>query len=341
MRRRLVLALVMALFSCSGPPRPKDAAIRGVALGLFASEPGYDYGGLLREIADLGATDVLLVVQWHQRDLGSDDLSPGTVDLARSMQQARVLGLRVAIMPLVQLREGAYPEWRGQLRPRGGAAQWFTCYRTLLLELARTAQQGGAVRLGIGSELATLEPYQEEWRQTVREVRRVFAGPRSGGGRLFYSLNWDTVSAQAPLPAFLDDLDEIGVAAYFALAGPSTRSDRLDRQQLAHAWEGPRAQLQALRRRFPGTPVFFSEVGYPSLGSAAASPWNPDTDAAIDVQLQRDLMELFCQQHSGKGELAGFFAWNWFGFGGPTDRGYTPRGKPAAAALAQCLRSWR
>ena len=32
-------------------------------------------------------------------------------------------------------------------------------------------------------------------------------------------------------------------------------------------------------------------------------------------------------------ELRGIYFWNWFGFGGPEDSNYTPRGKPAEAVV--------
>lgn len=328
----LLLALLLLGGACSEAPRPKDAAIRGIALGLFASVPDYDYETLLQEIAGQGATDVLLVVEWYQSEVSSADLSPARADLARCLRQAQRLGLRATVMPIVRLRAGSAAEWRGQLRPQEGAERWFARYRALLLELAQTAQAGGAARLGIGSELSTLEAYEQPWRQLTREVRRVFTG------RLFYSLNWDGTDPAVPLPAFLDELDELGVAAYFALAAPGARPQPAE---LARAWDGPRRRLRAVRERLRGRPLFFSELGYPSLASAAAAPWNPETDAAIDQGLQQELLEGFCQTYSGQGELAGFFAWNWFGFGGPSDRGFTPRGKPAAVSLARCLRAWR
>lgn len=333
MIRKLIGALLLLLLlgGCKERTRPADGSVRGIALGLFASEPHYDYGVLLAEIAAEGATDVLLVVQWEQQDVGSDTLASEQRGLARTLSQARGLGLRSSVMPIVRVRERAIHEWRGQLRPRHGAARWFQSYRRLLVALARTAQDGGAIRLGIGSELSTLEPYEQEWREALREVRRVFLG------RVFYSLNWDALTG-AP---FLDAVDEIGVAAYFNLGVLGVRPNQ---EALLRAWEGPRARLRELRARYGGKPLLLTELGYPSLSTAAWHPWDDAAEPAeLDPELQRTLYEAFCEAFSGegRGEIGGFFAWNWFGFGGPTDRGYTPRGKPAAASLRRCLASFR
>lgn len=336
MIRSLIGALLVLLSvgACRERGRPADGSVRGIALGLFATDPQYDYGVLLSEIADEGATDVLLVVQWDQEDLGSEVLVPaqtGQRGLARTLRTARRLGLRSALMPIVRVKNRAVHEWRGQLRPRDGAARWFQNYRRLLLDLARTAQEEGAIRLGIGSELSTLEPYEQEWRGVIREVRRVFFG------RVFYSLNWDALGGTP----FLDAVDEIGVAAYFNLSVPGVRPNQ---EALLHAWEGPRARLRELRARYGRKPLLFTELGYPALSTAAWRPWDDAAESArLDPELQKTLYEAFCESFSGtgRGEISGFFAWNWFGFGGPTDRGYTPRGKPAAASLRRCLKEWR
>ena len=63
MKRRAVAVLVAALVVgvwCKhhARPRPRTAFQRGVALGLFASDPEWDYGGMVDEIAALGASVV-------------------------------------------------------------------------------------------------------------------------------------------------------------------------------------------------------------------------------------------------------------------------------------------
>ena len=45
----------------------------------------------------------------------------------------------------------------------------------------------------------------------------------------------------------------------------------------------------------------------------------------------------FCDAFAQAPSVSGFYVWNWFGFGGPRDLGFTPRGKPAANELAKCF----
>src|SRR5438309_1600046 len=101
----LLLCLVAA---CSRQPAPAPSrtsdAVRGIALGLFASDPEYDYGPLLGEIVAHGATDVLLAVPWYQSTASTHDLaalpgrSPSETTIARTLAQARKTELRIGLM---------------------------------------------------------------------------------------------------------------------------------------------------------------------------------------------------------------------------------------------------
>ena len=59
-------------------PAADDGVQRGVSLGLFASDPRFDYAPLLDEIVAAGATDVQLDVVWMQRDIHSARIHPAS-----------------------------------------------------------------------------------------------------------------------------------------------------------------------------------------------------------------------------------------------------------------------
>ncbi|MBX3275882.1 MAG: hypothetical protein KF729_36830 [Sandaracinaceae bacterium] len=337
------IALATALGAAGGaedrePAVGSDgAAVRGVALGLFATDPEWDYGPMLRELRARGASDVLLVVQLSQRDRFSSDLvmrpghAPSEAALTRTIRDARARGLRVGLMPIVHLLERRAEEWRGQLTPADGLDTWFARYGELVLGLAALAEREGVTRLVVGSELSSLEPYDARWRALVAAVRLRFSGA------LAYSANWDRLDDVR----FWDALDEIGLTAYFPL---SHGDEAPSAAALARAWERPRARIAALARRH-GRPVVLTEVGYPSRRGAARAPWDdgPPADRAsiVDLEQQRVLYDAFCEAFAGRGVIDGFYAWNWFGVGGPRDTSFTLRGKPAARALEACFaRAW-
>ncbi len=304
---------------------------RGVALGLFATDAAWDYGPLLDEVKALGATHVLVAVVWTQKHMTSARVhrqpgtSPDDATVVRTLRQARERGMSATLFPIVRLEEHKHDEWRGRIAPAAGVDAWFASYRDYLLTMARLARAGGASRLSVGSELVSLERHDKHWRALIADVRAVYSG------RVLYSANWDHF-VEVP---FWDAVDDVGVTAYFELA----RDERMPRpDELDAAWRNPRETLALLKTR-TGKPLVVTEVGYPSLVGAARYPWDETRHAPIDLEVQVALYDAFCVAFRGKGVLDGFYVWNWFGFGGPDDTTYTPRKKPAARALAACLRA--
>ena len=103
---------------------------------------------------------------------------------------------------------------------------------------------------------------------------------------------------------------------------------------------GEIAEIRALGRRV-GKPVLVTEIGYASQATAAHRPWDDTAGDAVNLGVQQRLYRGFCDAFAKARSLSGFYVWNWFGFGGPRDAGFTPRGKPAAAELAKCFaRTW-
>jgi hypothetical protein len=288
---------MLALLACHSAPQPTGDG--GVALGLFASDPLYDYGTLLDEIDALGAPGTLVVVPWSVADVTDATLVPRVPrpQVRRALRRARSTGAQVAVMPIVQL---ASPDgsWRGELAPDDLAHFWLN-YDTLLLQLARDAEAVGATRLVVGSELASLED-DPSWRPRVAAVREVFSGT------LTYSANWDRY-AEVP---FWDALDEVGVSAWWS---------RADRAAGLTAAE----RFAASRQR----PLVVTEVGFAPLASAATRPWDHASPSPLDLDLQAVLLEETLADLARR-ELP-FYVWNWFGRGGPDEISYSPRGRPA------------
>ena len=315
--------------------------VRGVALGLFATDPEWNYGPLVDEIQSRGATDVLVVVNAYQSDRFASDIelrpgrSPSQATVTRTLEQVRAAGMRAALMPVVRLQTRGPHGWRGVIAPADGLDGWFASYQRFVLPLSDIAERAGAERFVVGSELSSLEPYEGRWRALILELRGRFSRT------LTYSANWD----HADGVKFWDALDEVGLTAYFPLSNEQARAMAGEREApsastLADAWQNPRSQINALAQRV-GKPVLITEIGYASRGGAADQPWDDASNAQVDLRLQQRLYRSFCDAFEQTPSVSGFYVWNWFGFGGPRDQGYTPRGKPAASELAACFaRPW-
>ena len=335
----LLIGVALASTPLSHPPiaaTTDGAFARGVALGLFATDPDWDYGPLIGEIRARGATDVLIVVNAYQSDRFASKIamqpgrSPSEATVVRTLAQVRRAGMRAALMPVVRLDRRAPHEWRGTISPADGLDAWFASYRRFVLPLARISEGARVQRFVVGSELSSLERYDGHWRALISEVRSEFSSA------LTYSANWDHAHAVT----FWDALDEVGLTAYFPLGGGDAGGGPYTRGALARAWQTPRSQIDALARRL-GKPVLITEVGYASQRSAADRPWDDTHATEVDLHLQQRLYRSFCNAFAQTPSVSGFYVWNWFGFGGPRDVGFTPRGKPAASELAACFaRPW-
>lgn len=302
----------------------------GVAVTPYSQDPdrGLTFDGMVDDIAALGASDVAVVVQWSQASVRSNQIMPHpkqTQDEAvvrGMMRRARQKGLRVMLFPILWVEQRGPNLWRGTLSPENPGLWWAT-YRTFVLHFADLAREEGAVLFSVGSELGSMEGDASRWRDLIAAVRARFPG------KLVYSANWDHY---ADVP-FWDALDYIGLTGYHRLAaGPPPAVP--SQAELDERWAGIRTVILDWREhRHPGRPLLFTEVGYPSLQGAAWRPWEYTLGGDVDLEEQRRCWLAFARAWAGDSGLAGFYAWNWWGVGGPDDGNYTPRHKPAEGVL--------
>jgi len=318
-----LLALVASATAALGAAPPE----RGVAFGLFASAQSYDYRPLLEEMKrETGATHVSLAWVWWQHDVRATRIaahetwSPSEAQILATIRHAKRLGLHVTAFPIVRLVESAPGEWRGRIAPTN-ERDWWESYGEFIEHAARLAAKGGADRLSVGSELVSRERMRGRWQALIDRLRLV-----SPSLELMYSANWDHFEPVA----FWDLVDVVGMTAYFEL----TKSHAPSLDELVAAWSPVRKQIERFAAAL-GRRVVITELGYPSLDGSARYPWDETRQAKIDLEEQAIAYEAAARAWSDAPTLAGLYWWNWFGFGGPADGDYTPRGKPAAKVISR------
>lgn len=329
-----LLVLLLAGQAAAAPPRQ-----RGVALGLFAEDPGFSYEPLLREIKAAGASHVSVIVPYYQHSLRSVRIaphprfSPTDAVVERVLERARALGLEVLLFPILRLEYTVTPqEWRGSIRPRDPEA-WWESYRAFILKFARLARAHRATLLCVGSELGSMDTDPTPWAPLLREVRAIYPG------KLVYSANWDHYDKVR----LWNLVDLAGLSAYYQLTGPQERPTL---ERLIHAWREVRVQISRWRVQIEpgdegsaddpaGMPMIFTELGYHSQQGTSAWPWDESADRPVSLEEQRRAYRAFVRVWDGVPYLEGVYFWNWFGYGGPQSREYCPRGKPAAAEICR------
>ncbi len=336
LRLWLAGALAVLLAGCgAAAPRPAwHLSVRGMTYAGY-SGPVFCRAASDARLAELPALHVntlALVPVWYQATAASTTIapwpgiSPTDACVLHAMATARRLGLRVILKPFVDVRDGT---WRALIRPADWAA-WFASYRAFIAHYARLATEGGAWALVVGTELSSSDASQPaRWRSVIASARRGFAGP------LTYAADWPQYRAIA----FWNDLNWIGIDAYFPLApGPSPSASRL-----LGAWQPWLAQITAWH---PDKPVLLTEIGYRSERGATADPAVFNRGAPPDPALQAAAFRAAFRALTPQPWLMGTL-WFWWDnpstadhAGGPLDRGYTPRGKPAQPVLAKWYGRW-
>lgn len=322
-RRAIVCLACVAQFDVGALAAPRAPFLRGVALGLFGTQPTHPYEHALREIRALGATHVLFPVQWWMPHARASSLGPVAEKtfpddrLRALLTLARRLGLRAFLVPLVGLRRRRPLEWRGVVAPADALA-FRRAYTRFILHYARIAAEERVSMLALGSELSSLDGDAGYFRALARRVRRVFRGA------LTYAVNWDRMRRVA----FWDALDAIAISAYFEVGRGLPRPPPPDK--LAARWAEIRADLRAFvsSLRSP-RPLLFAEAGYPSRVGGCARPWNASLASPVSIAEQHLCYRALREAWQNEPMLSGVFFWIWWGEGGAHDGGYTPRGKPA------------
>lgn len=247
--------------------------------------------------------------------------------VATTIEYARASGLQILLKPHLWVRGQGWP---GEYLPATDA-EWdafLTSYRDYILLFADVADSLDVEMFSVGTEvdLVALER-PDYWRDLIADVRTRY------DGRLTYAANWDKYASIA----FWDELDLIGVDAYFPLDGSATP----DVTELIEAWQPWRDEMREVARA-EGKPILFAEFGYRSMDGAAGRQWElPDGRRARGLPAnhaaQATAYEALFRVWWDCDWFAGGFAWKWYA-GSPSQdwiaTDYSPQGKPAETVLA-------
>ncbi|MEL6562156.1 MAG: hypothetical protein AAFQ94_28480 [Bacteroidota bacterium] len=202
--------------------------------------------------------------------------------------------------------------------------QWFENYVEFILHYAKIAQDTDCAALCVGTEL--MKPALErpdDWRKLIRKVRQVY------DGELIYAANWDREYKEIE---FWDELDYIGVQAYFGLARKSLPTV----EDICNGWKSHKKELFNFHKKW-NKPILFTEVGYKSTMGAAHKPWEWESRIGslsnrVSMETQANCYEALFRTFWNEPWFAGVHLWRWEG----DDRfDFTPKNKPAANIMAK------
>lgn len=222
----------------------------------------------------------------------------------------------------MEIKVRKHTNWRGDLMTKNDA-DWLllaNAYEQYILDYAVMADSINADAFCIGTELKAMALEKPDyWRSLIKKIRKIYKGP------ITYAANWDSFDQIT----FWDDLDFIGIDAYFPLSDDKTPQVK----ELLVQWQPIKDRIVRLQRKV-GKPIVFTEWGYESEDYAGKTPWGSKGEVNIETQI--NLYESTFQSFWHEPWFLGVFIWRW----SPQNElsgtyNFTPKGKQTETVIKE------
>ena len=254
---------------------------------------------------------------WGERPIG----------VRTTIQLAKASGINVMLKPQIWVSQS----WIGQLDFEKDTdwEKWEADYEKFMMIMTDIAVEEGVELFCIGTEFEIHAVERPEfWRQLIKKIRQKYSG------KLTYAANWDNFEKTT----FWDDLDYVGINAYFPLDDTKTP----DVATLKKAWKKPLSKIQKLYCKY-NKPILFTEFGYLSVDGCAYNTWELEDNLKTlprNDNAQMNALEALFDTYWEKDWWAGGFLWKWYpdkkSHEGHYVKDYTPQGKISE----KCLIKW-
>ncbi len=239
------------------------------------------------------------------------------------IEELRKKNIKIMLKPQIWVWRG---EFTGEIMMTSEATwkELEASYTSFILEYTNLAKEVNAEIFCIGTELELFVKYRPEyWFDLIKKIRAIYSG------KLTYAANWDEFR-RTP---FWDELDYIGVDAYFPVSDEKTPSF----EDCIEGWKTHKPIIAKMAKEYE-RPILFTEYGYRSVDFSGRKPWVSDhtmTDVNLEAQVNttKALFETFWKEDW----FAGGFVWKWFHkhdeVGGEDNPRFTPQNKPVESVI--------
>lgn len=255
---------------------------------------------------------------WGESDAG----------ISETTRLARKSNIKTLLKPHLWIRGS----WPGEVSMADEThwKTWFTNYQEFILHYAKLAEENKMEIFCIGTELAIASSHEQQWRNLIAEIRKVYSG------QLTYAANFNQEYLKV---RFWDALDFIGIQAYF----PLSQKNNPTAEEMTINWTEHLNAIEKIHKKF-NKPVLFTEIGYRSTEDAAIEPWKwpqENKGAISSAETQAKCYEAFFKSAWKKEWLAGAYFWKWYPHGSHSlqEIDFTPQGKRAEKVLLENFRN--
>ncbi len=324
MRKFLILFLCLLLIACSAT-LPKKPSINGVS--FVASREAVEQKHI-DPVVNINANYASVMPFAFIRNLDSPEVIYNTnrqwygetkEGAKQYIEQLQKNNIKVMLKPQLWVWRG---EFTGDIEMQS-EADWEILedsYSKYILDFAQVAEETKSDILCIGTELNKFINMRPDfWDQLIKDVKSIYKG------KLTYAENWDTFANVH----FWNELDFIGIDAYFPLSGEKNPS----KENLITGWKQHKTKVELLSKQTKKQ-VLFTEYGYRSVDFTAKEPWDSSRKSNIvNLEVQSVALEVLYEQFWQEDWFAGGFLWKWYhdheNAGGHNNDRFTPQNKPA------------
>ncbi|WP_307471944.1 glycoside hydrolase family 113 [Paenibacillus harenae] len=209
-------------------------------------------------------------------------------EVRSAIRKAKELGLQVVLKPVVNCANGT---WRAHINffdvdvpcePKW--SEWFASYTAFIVHYARIAEETGCEMLCIGCEMVQTDRREQEWRNLISEVRKVYSG----------IITYNCDKYQEGNVKWWDAVDIISSSGYYPIDNWEEQLDRIERVVAAH-----------------NKPFFFMEAGCPSREGSPNLPNDWGLAGAPSEEAQRSFYEAMFSACDKRDWVGGFMLWDW------------------------------
>jgi glycosyl hydrolase family 113 len=243
------------------------------------------------------------------------------------IRELKTRGFYIMVKPHIWMHNASSGKWRSDIsqKTEEGWQTWSESYRQFIFHYARMSELLDVELFCVGTELHKVAiEHPDFWKQIILDIKKIYSG------KITYAANWNEELIDV---TFWDQLDYIGVQAYYPLTNKTTPSVR----ELKKGWKKHLDSIEKVQKKF-NKPVIFSELGYKSTDCAAIEPWIWPNNfkglyKKVSYQTQANCYEAFFQTFWDKEWFAGVHFWEWqTGRRHNSDKkniNFTPQQKPA------------
>ncbi|MCR5807753.1 MAG: glycosyl hydrolase family 53 [Oscillospiraceae bacterium] len=253
-------------------------------------------------------------------------------EIEKQIESLHRRGIKVCLKPVLNCEDGvwraniSFPEKEFPVYDEHGKkksywGEWFSCYTAFICHYAEIAEYTGCEMLCIGCEMVGTEHKEQEWRELIAEVRKLYHG----------IITYNANHGKEENVRWFDAVDIIGTSAYYPVTDGTANS--LD--VMLSNWQRPVGYLKKLSEKW-GKKILFMEIGCRSAKGCASMPWDfVHRDNPYDEDEQANFYESALISCKDEDWFAGFFWWDWPVFlpDDPHDTGFSIYGKRAEQVL--------